>query len=110
MGKMSGTDRVRKEEELHRGWGDRNILQTIKSKKANCTGHVIRRDCLRKHVTEAKYRGKIEVTGREGKMHKQLLDKLKVKERILEIERGNTRSRCVENSRWKGLWICRKTE
>jgi hypothetical protein len=27
---------------------------------------------------------------------------------LLEIERGSTRSRCVENSLWKGLWTCLK--
>jgi DNA/RNA endonuclease YhcR with UshA esterase domain len=54
-------------------------------------------ECLLKHVIEGEYRGKIEVTGREGKRRKQLPDKLKVKERILEIERGSFRSRCVEN-------------
>jgi len=104
---MSGTDRVRNEQELHRHRGERNILQTIKRRKANCAGHIFRRDCLLKN---GKYRAKIEVTRKEEKRHKQLLDKLMVKERILEIEGRNSRSRRVENSRWKGLWICRKTE
>jgi len=27
---------------------------------------------------------------------------------ILQIERGSTRSQSVENSLWKGLWICSK--
>jgi hypothetical protein len=107
--KMSWADRVRNEEELHRARGERNIIQTIKRKKANSIGHIFRRDCVLKHVIEGKYRGKIEVTGRGGKIHKQLLDKLKVKEIILEIERGSTRSRCVGNSRWKTLWPYRKT-
>jgi len=29
---------------------------------------------------------------------------------MLEIERGNTRSRSVENTHWKRLWTCRTTE
>jgi hypothetical protein len=33
-----------------------------------------------KHVIEGKYRGTIEVTGREGERCKQLPDKLKVKQ------------------------------
>jgi hypothetical protein len=32
------------------------------------------------------------------------------KEKILELERGSTRSRSVENSLRKRLWTCRKTE
>jgi hypothetical protein len=31
------------------------------------------------------------------------------KEKILEIERGSTRSHCVENLLWKRLWTWRKT-
>jgi hypothetical protein len=31
-------------------------------------------------------------------------------ERILEIERENTRSHSVENSPWKRLWTCRKVD
>ena len=33
-----------------------------------------------------------------------------MKERILEIEKGSTRSLSVENSLWKGLWTCRETD
>ena len=94
---------------IERG-GERDIIQTIKRGKANCIGHIFRRDCLLKHGIEGKCRGEIEVTGRGGKRHKQLLDKLKAKARILKIERGSTRSCCVENSRWKRLWACRKTD
>jgi hypothetical protein len=32
------------------------------------------------------------------------------KKTILEIERESTRSRSVENSLWKKLWPCRKTD
>ena len=32
------------------------------------------------------------------------------KVRLLEIERGSTRSPSVEKSLWKWLWTCRKTE
>jgi hypothetical protein len=30
--------------------------------------------------------------------------------KVLEIERGSTRSHLVENSLWKRLWTCRKTD
>jgi hypothetical protein len=35
---------------------------------------------------------------------------LRGKKRILETERGNTISHCVENSLWKRLCTCRKTD
>jgi hypothetical protein len=36
--------------------------------------------------------------------------KKRKKERILEIERGSTRSHCVENWLRKRLWTCRKAD
>jgi hypothetical protein len=45
--------------------------------KANYGLVTVRGNCLLKHVTEGKRRGKIEVTGRRGKRGKQLLDDLK---------------------------------
>jgi hypothetical protein len=60
-------------------------------------------------VIEGKLEGRIEVTGRRGRRLKQLLDDLKAKKKILEIERENTISHAVENSLWKRLRTCRKT-
>jgi hypothetical protein len=60
MGKISWTDRVRNEV-LHRVKEERNILLIIKRRKANWIGHILRRNCLLKHVIK----GKIERTGRE---------------------------------------------
>jgi hypothetical protein len=37
----------------------------------------LRRNCLRKHVIEGKIERKIEVTGRRGRRHKQVLDGFK---------------------------------
>jgi len=42
--------------------------------KANWIGHIWRRKCLLKHVTEGKVEGRIEVTGTRGRRGKQLLD------------------------------------
>jgi hypothetical protein len=33
-----------------------------------------------------------------------------LKKGILEMEREDTRSHCVENWLWKRLWACRKTD
>jgi hypothetical protein len=67
---------TRNEEVLHRV-KERNILQTIKRRKANWTGHVLRRNCLLKHVIEGKLEGRIEMTERRGRKLQQLLDDLK---------------------------------
>jgi hypothetical protein len=60
-------------------------------------------------VIEGKLEGRIEMTGRRGRRGKQLLDDLKERQDT-EIEKGSTRSHCVENSLWKGLRTCRKTD
>jgi len=59
---------------------------------------------------EGMVEGRIEVTERGGRKCKQLLDGLKVNERLPEIERGSTSSRCTENSLWRRLWTCLKTD
>jgi hypothetical protein len=64
MDKVSWTDRVKNEEVLHRVKEDRNIVHTIKRRKANWIGHILRRNCLLKHVIEEKTEGRIEMTGR----------------------------------------------
>ena len=48
--------------------------------------------------------------GRQGRRRTQLLDDIEDTERIQDIERRSTRSFSVENSLWKRLWTCRKTE
>jgi hypothetical protein len=60
---------VRSEEVLHRVKEERSILQTIERRKAIWIGHVLRRNCLLKHVIE----GKTEGTGRRERRRKQLL-------------------------------------
>jgi hypothetical protein len=51
---------VRNEEVLHRVNEERNILHKIKRSKTNWIGHILRRNCLLKHVIEEKIEGKIE--------------------------------------------------
>jgi replicative superfamily II helicase len=52
--KISWTDNVRNEEVLQRVKEERNILRTIKRRKANWIGHMLCRNCLLKHVIEGK--------------------------------------------------------
>jgi hypothetical protein len=79
MEKISWIDRVRNEEVLHRVKEERNILHTIKRREANWIGHILRGNCLLRHVIEGKLEGRIEMTGRRGRRRKQLLDDLKEK-------------------------------
>jgi hypothetical protein len=58
MGKVIWTDRVKNEEVLHRLKEERNILRTIKSRKTNWIGHMLRINCPLKHVTEGKIEGR----------------------------------------------------
>jgi hypothetical protein len=59
MEKISWTNRVGSEELLHRDKEERSILHTIKRRKANWIGHILRRNCLLKHVIEGKIEGRI---------------------------------------------------
>ena len=70
-----------KKEVSHTVKEERNILLTVKQKgKANWIGHIGRRKCLLKHVTEGKIEGSIEVKGRQGRRRKQLVDDLTTRE------------------------------
>ena len=54
MEKISWTDRVRNEDVLLRVNEQRNILHEIRKRKANWTGHILRRNCILKQVIEGK--------------------------------------------------------
>jgi len=77
MEKISWTDHVRNEDALLRVKEQRKILHEIRKRKANWTGHILRRNCLIQRVTEGKIQGGIEVTGRQGRRRRKLLDDLK---------------------------------
>jgi hypothetical protein len=52
------------------------MLHAIR-KKANWIGHILRRNCLLKHVIEGNMDGRIEETGRRGRRCKHLLNGLR---------------------------------
>jgi hypothetical protein len=85
-------------EVLHRVKEERNIVHTIKRRKANWIGHILRRNCLLKHVIEGKLEGRIEMTGIRGRWCKQLLDDLKEKRRYWKLK---------EEALDRILWITR---
>jgi hypothetical protein len=72
MEKISWNDRGRNEV-LHRAKAERILPHTIKGRKANWIGHILRRYCLLKQAIEGKIEGR-EVTGRRRRRRKQLLD------------------------------------
>jgi len=59
MEKISWTDHVRNEDVLLRVKEQRNILRKISKRKANWTGHILRRNCLLQRVIEGKIKGGI---------------------------------------------------
>jgi hypothetical protein len=75
--KISWTDHVRNEDVLRRVKEQRNILHEIRKRKANCIGHILRRNCLLQRVTEGKIQGRIEVAGRQERKLRKLLNDLK---------------------------------
>ena len=68
--------------EYYRFKEERNILHEMKRRKANWNGHILRRNCLIKHVIEEKREG----TGRRGRRRKQLLDYHKEKRKYCKIK------------------------
>jgi hypothetical protein len=64
----------------------RNIVQTIKRRKANWIGHILRRNCLLKHVIKGKIKGRIELTRRQGRRHNLLSDDLQEKRHYWKLK------------------------
>jgi len=76
MAKILSTDRVSNVEVLDRVSENRNILHTMKIRKAVWIGHSQRRNWLLKHFIEGKIEERIEVKGRRRRRREQLLDDL----------------------------------
>jgi hypothetical protein len=77
MEKISWTDHVRNEDVLFKAKEQRNILHEIRKRKRNWIGQILRLNCFLQRVTEGKIQGGIEVTGRQGRKRRKLLDDLK---------------------------------
>jgi len=71
---------------LHRTKEGRNILYTANRNKAKWIGSIWRRNCLLKHVSEGIREGRMKLTGRRGRRHKQLLNGILRRRGILEME------------------------
>jgi len=57
--------------------GGEKYLTYNNRRKAKWIGHILCTNCLLNYVTEEKINGRTEVTGRQGRRYKQLLDDLK---------------------------------
>jgi len=64
----------------------RNIIHEIIKRKANWIGHILRRNCLLKQVIEGKIKEQIEVTRRQERRRKKLLDDLKDRRGYCELK------------------------
>jgi hypothetical protein len=84
----------------------RNIPHEICKQKVNWIGHILRRNCLLQRVTEGKIQGGIEVTRRQGRRRRKLLDDLKERRGYSHLKEKHY----VESSFSKRLWSCRKTD
>jgi hypothetical protein len=79
MNNISWTDRVKYKDVYHRDTEERNNLHTIKRRKTNSNGHILRRNCPLKHVIEDR-------TRRRGRICKQLQDDLTENKRHWDLK------------------------
>ena len=86
MEKLSWTDHVRNEEVLVRVKEQGNILHEIHKRKANWIGHILRRNCLLQRVIEGRIKGGIEVTGRQGRRRRKLLDNFRERREYFHLK------------------------
>jgi hypothetical protein len=70
-------DRSCAKEVLPRAKEQRNILHEISNRRTNWIDHILRRNCLLRQVIEGKIKGGIEMTGRQRRRRRKLLDELK---------------------------------
>jgi len=77
--KCGAGEEWRREMKYKKSQVKRNVLQTIKRRKANWIGHILHKTCLLRHVFEGQIEGRSVVTARRGGRLKQLLGDLKEK-------------------------------
>jgi len=71
---------VRNGEVLERPKDAGSVLLTVQRRKANWIGHILRKNCLLKHVIEGKIEEGVEVMGTRRRRSKQLLDEVRKSE------------------------------
>jgi len=76
-----------------------------KRRKANWIGHILRRNCLLRHVIGGKVDGRREVTGRRGRRRKQLLYDLKETKGYCRLK-DEALDRIVWRTGCARAWVC----
>ena len=84
MEKIIWTDLVRNGV-LHGVKEESNVLHTVNGWEAIWIGHILRRNCRVKYMIEGKIESRTEMTGRQGRRRKQLLDDLKARRGSWEL-------------------------
>jgi len=90
---------VRNENVLLRVKEQRNSLHEIRKRKANWIGHILRRNCILQWVTEGKIQGGIEVTGRQRRRCRKLLEDLKEKRGYSHLK-----EEALDRTMWRALF------
>ena len=80
----------------------RNILHAIRKRKANWIGHILHRNCLLKQVIEGKIKEEIEVTRRQGRRRKKLLDDLKDRRGYCHLK-----EKALDRNMWRDRFVKR---
>ena len=96
MENISWTDHMRNEDVLLRVNQQRNILHEIRKRKANWIGHILRRNCLLRQVIKGNIKGEMEVTRRQGRRRKKLLDDLKDRR-----EYSHLKEKALDHTFWR---------
>ena len=96
MEKIIWSDRVRNEEVLHRDKEQRNIIHTVKKRKAIWIGQILFGNWLLEQVFEGKMEGMIDGTRSQGRRRRQLLDGLKQTRCFWKFE-----EEALERSLWR---------
>ena len=84
---ISWIEHVRNVEVLHTAKEEKNVIHTIKIRKANRNGDIFLRNCHLKHLVEGKIEGRIVAKGRRGRSCKQLPSDLKKTRRNWELKK-----------------------
>ena len=90
---------MRNENVLLRVKEQRNSLHEIRKRKANWIGHILRRNCILQWVTEGKIQGGIEVTGRQRRRCRKLLEDLKEKRGYSHLK-----EEALDRTMWRALF------
>lgn len=93
-------DRLSNKDVLYRVEEKRNVLHTVKRRKAIWIDHILYRDCFLKNIIEGNIERRIEVMGRQERRRKHLLRGFKETKGYRKFEKGSTRSHFLQNQLW----------